>query len=86
MKELLTLEARLNSTESELLKCQNEKVNLQNEISTLRQAQTQLVSKIKESQEFLEICSAFLQKNGLMANTSFLSDANHFSEEDLFQL
>jgi hypothetical protein len=39
----------------------------------MRRTQNELLSKIRESQEFLEVCTTFLQKNGLLA-TSFISD------------
>ena len=75
----MVLEARLKSAESECLKAEGEKANVEREMQVLRGAQDQLLSKIKESQEFMEICSTFLQKNGLMANTSFISE-NNFDE------
>jgi len=40
----------------------------------MRKTQNELLSKIRESQEFLEVCTTFLQKNGLLASSSFVSD------------
>ena len=70
----MVLEARLKSAEEESIKCQSEKNNLERQLQDLKISQDQLISKIKESQEFLEVCTTFLQKNGLLTNTSFMSE------------
>ena len=49
MKEMMVLEARLNSAENEQIKCESEKNNLERELALLRQSQDQLLNKIKES-------------------------------------
>lgn len=72
-KDKLELEARLKTAEEEARKSQEERVNLESDLRNLRKSQNELLSKIKESQEFLEVCMTFLQKNGLLA-TSFLSE------------
>ena len=77
----MVLEARLKSAEEEAYKAESEKVNLEKELLHLKGIQAQLMNKIQESQQFMKICSQFLQKNGLMANTSFVEDAD---ELDLF--
>ena len=81
MKDLMVLEAKLKTAQEEALKADSEKHNLQRELQELRQAQDQLLSKIKESQEFIEVCTQFMHKNGLMVNASFVSES---SDLDLF--
>ena len=72
-KHKLELEARLKTAESEAQKSQEERLNLEQQIKDMRRTQNELLSKIRESQEFLDVCTTFLQKNGLLA-TSFISD------------
>jgi septal ring factor EnvC (AmiA/AmiB activator) len=72
-KDLMELETRLKTGEDEVIKSQEERYQLSMDIGTISKNQTELFSKIKESEEFLDICVAFLQKNGLLAS-SFLSD------------
>lgn len=69
----MELEARFKTAEEEARKSQEERVNLESDLKNLRKSQNELLSKIKESQEFLEVCMTFLQKNGLLA-TSFISE------------
>jgi hypothetical protein len=69
----LELEARLKTAEMEAQKSQEERVSLEEQIGDMQKTQNELLSKIRETQEFLEITTTFLQKNGLLAS-SFISD------------
>ena len=80
MKDLMIIEARLKNTQQEVQKAATEKANMEKQITDLSQTQNQLVSKIKESQEFMDICTRFMQKNGLMVNTSFISDTGEVDQ------
>ena len=72
-KHKLELEARLRTAEMEAQKGARERQQLEEQINELRLQQNDLLSKIRESQEFVDVCSAFLQRNGLLAS-SFLSE------------
>ena len=72
-KDKYELEARLKTAELEAHKSKEERESLERQIAEMRKTQNELLSKIRESQEFLEVCTTFLQKNGLLA-TSFISD------------
>jgi predicted nuclease with TOPRIM domain len=72
-KHKLELEARLRTAELEAQKSMEERQNLEGQIKDMKKTQSELLSKIRESQEFLDVCTSFLQKNGLLA-TSFISD------------
>eukprot|EP00347_Sterkiella_histriomuscorum_P014433 403360879 len=67
------LDVRLKAAEKEAQKGREERVSLENQIRELKKQQGELLSKIRESQEFLDVCTTFLQKNGLLAS-SFISD------------
>jgi hypothetical protein len=69
----LELEARLKTAEAEAQKSNEERVNLEEQIADMKKTQNELLSKIRDTQEFLEITTTFLQKNGLLAS-SFISD------------
>ena len=69
----MELEARLKTAEMEAQKSQEERVSLEEQIGDMQKTQNELLSKIRETQEFLEITTTFLQKNGLLAS-SFISD------------
>ena len=69
----MELEARLKTAEMEAQKSQEERVSLEEQIDDMQKTQNELLSKIRETQEFLEITTTFLQKNGLLAS-SFISD------------
>jgi hypothetical protein len=69
----LELEARLKTAEMEAQKSQEERISLEEQIVDMKKTQNELLSKIRETQEFLEITTTFLQKNGLLAS-SFISD------------
>jgi hypothetical protein len=72
-KHKLELEARLKTAEMEAAKSAEERQNLEAQIKDMKRTQNELLSKIRESQEFLDVCTTFLQKNGLLAS-SFISD------------
>ena len=72
-KHKLELEARLKTAELEAQKSQEERMNLEDQIVDMKKTQNSLLSKIRETQEFLEVTTTFLQKNGLLAS-SFISD------------
>ncbi len=69
----MELEARLKTAEAEAQKSNEERVNLEEQIADMKKTQNELLSKIRDTQEFLEITTTFLQKNGLLAS-SFISD------------
>lgn len=69
----MEMDNKLNAVEEESRKFQEEKVNLEYTIKVLWKNQNKLLSKIKESQEFIDVCVKFLKKNGIMS-TSFMSD------------
>ena len=69
----MELEARLKTAEMEAQKSQEERLSLEEQIGDMQKTQNELLSKIRETQEFLEITTTFLQKNGLLAS-SFISD------------
>jgi hypothetical protein len=69
----LELEARLKTAEAEAQKSNEERINLEEQIADMKKTQNELLSKIRDTQEFLEITTTFLQKNGLLAS-SFISD------------
>ena len=64
---------RLKTAENEAQKSKEERLNLEYQIKDMKKSQNELMAKIRESQEFLEVCTTFLQKNGLLA-TSFISE------------
>ncbi|CDW90324.1 UNKNOWN [Stylonychia lemnae] len=72
-KHKLELEARLKTAEIEAQKSMEERQILERSIKDLKRGQNDLLHKIRESQEFLDVCTSFLQRNGLMAS-SFISD------------
>ena len=80
-KNTMVLEARLKSAEEEANRAERERYNLETELQHLKGTQAQLMNKIQESQEFMKIMSQFLQKNGLMVNTSFIGEDD---ELDIF--
>lgn len=63
----------MKTAEMEAQKSQEERVSLEEQIGDMQKTQNELLSKIRETQEFLEITTTFLQKNGLLAS-SFISD------------
>ena len=69
----MELEARLKTAEAEAQKSNEERVNLEEQIADMKKTQNELLSKVRDTQEFLEITTTFLQKNGLLAS-SFISD------------
>ena len=69
----MELEARLKTAEAEAQKSNEERINLEEQIADMKKTQNELLSKIRDTQEFLEITTTFLQKNGLLAS-SFISD------------
>jgi hypothetical protein len=46
-------------------------------LTQVKKSQCELLSKMKESQDLLDLCASFLQKNGLLS-TSFLSEEENF--------
>lgn len=72
-KDTIELEIRLKSFEDEVIKSQQERYQLALDLDRLSGHQTELFSKIKESEEILNTWVAFLEKNGLI-QTSFLSE------------
>eukprot|EP00347_Sterkiella_histriomuscorum_P024415 403331194 len=72
-KHKLELEARLKTAEIEAQKSYEERQVLERQIKDLRRGQNELMHKIRESQEFMDVCNSFLQRNGLLAS-SFTSD------------
>ena len=80
-KNTMVLEARLQSAADDANKAESERNNLERELQHLKGTQAQLLNKIQESKEFMKICLTFMQKNGVMADTSFVSDAEDL---DLF--
>ena len=76
-KDKLELEVRLNAAEGEAKKNQELRYNLEQELTQVKKSQCELLSKMKESQDLLDLCASFLQKNGLLS-TSFLSEEENF--------
>ena len=72
----MELETWLKSAEEEITKSQQERYQLSLDIDRTSTNQTELLLKIKESEDVMNTCVQFLEKNGLLA-TSFMT-------EDLF--
>jgi len=72
-KDRMELETRLKTAEDENRKSAEIRGQLQSDLRNLKKSQNELLNKIKESQEFVEMCATFLQKNGLLVN-SFISE------------
>lgn len=72
-KDTMELEIRLKSFEDEVTKSQQERYQLALDLDRLSTSQTEMFSKVKESEEILNTCVSFLEKNGLI-QTSFLSE------------
>ena len=72
-KNIMEINIKLRAAEEESRRFQEEKVNLEHALNMLRRNQNKLLSKIKESSEFVDYCIDFMKKNGVMS-TSFLSD------------
>lgn len=62
----MELDIKLSTVEEESRKFQEEKINLEYALKLLRKNQNKLLSKIKESQEFIDLCVEFMRKNGVM--------------------
>lgn len=69
----MELETWLWSAEDEVTKSQQDWYQLSLDIDRIGLSQEDLLLKIKESEDVLSTCIAFLEKNGLVA-TSFMSD------------
>lgn len=72
-KDTMELEIRIKSFEDEAIKSQQDRYQLAYDLDRLSSSQTELYSKVKESEEILNTCVTFLEKNGLI-QTSFLSE------------
>lgn len=75
-KDTLELDIRIKSFEEEGTLSQQERYQLSHDIEKLTRYQNDLFSKIKESEEVLNTCLNFLEKNGVVQTSFFSSDEN----------
>jgi len=76
-KDVIQLETRLKIAEDQISEYAKTQTKLEREIAGLQDNLKGFTLKMKESEELFELCSGFLQQNGLLAS-SFLSEDFNF--------
>ncbi len=76
-KDLFEIEERLKLAEKQMTESEKARLSLSNDLQTIQNTVGTFFKRVKETEELFEICSNFLQKNGVLAN-SFISENNIF--------
>eukprot|EP00826_Nyctotherus_ovalis_P064437 TRINITY_DN9452_c0_g1_i2.p1 TRINITY_DN9452_c0_g1~~TRINITY_DN9452_c0_g1_i2.p1 ORF type:complete len:168 (+),score=64.08 TRINITY_DN9452_c0_g1_i2:257-760(+) len=75
-KDVIELEERLNILESQIQECNESRVKVIRDVYELQECYTKVLKRIKEAEEVYEMCTNFLQQNGILAS-SFLSASDN---------
>ncbi len=75
-KDSIELEERLKLVDKQMTESEEVRQKLVQDIQTLQNSYAKILRKMKETEEVSEMCTSFLQQNGILAS-SFLSSTDN---------